>query len=314
MYFFGLLASAGATLLLLGALFLRYLPHGYLLRAGLTCSMDDGCGTTLPVWAGAGFSFLIGGAALGMALFAAYAVSGQLSCSSRRLGEVLAGAVRYPGRVPVTLRGRVLLIPDGRPVSYIVGFLRPRVVVSRGLLDTLDDDELLAVLAHEEGHALRRDNLIALFAQTLAMTFALVPGVRRCFASLRRSQELAADEHARERTGDGLVVAASLHKFARSLSQPRSSALAAAGIGFADEGDVGERIRGLLRDELLVTSKRRLGVVLATLMLLFAGFTGSALAFTQVTIAGTSACASCHQEAPAANAPLSGHGVCSAEI
>lgn len=314
MYFFGLLASAGATLLLLGALFLRYLPHGYLLRAGLACSMDDGCGTTLPVWAGAGFSFLIAGVALGLALFAAYAVCGQLSCSSRRCRDVLAGAVRYPGRVPATLRGRVLLIPDAQPVSYIVGFLKPRVVVSRGLLDTLEDEELLAVLAHEEGHALRQDNLVALFAQTLAMTFAVVPGVRRCFTSLRRSQELAADEHARERTGDGLVVAASLHKFARSLTQPRPSALAAAGMGFADEGDVGERIRGLLKDELMVTSRRRLAVVLATLMFLFAGFTGSALAFTQVTFAGTSACAACHQEAPAANSSLTAHGSCASEI
>ena len=40
-----------------------------------------------------------------------------------------------------------------------VGFLRPRVLVSRGVVRLLDDEELAAGLAHELAHVVRRDNL-----------------------------------------------------------------------------------------------------------------------------------------------------------
>jgi len=201
-------------------------------------------------------------------------------------------------------------------LSYTIGFISPWVVISTGLRDALDDDELFAVLAHEEGHVLRRDNLVILVGQTIALTFALIPGVRACFASLRRCQELAADLFARERTGDGLVVASSLHKFARSVLAPslRQAPPVQAGVGFADEGNVGERIRGLLVDELVVTSKRRLVVAMAALAIMLVGFTGSAAAFTRVTLASGADCAACHHSALGHPVPTAGHGVCSPEI
>lgn len=312
-YLVGLLAAVGATLLLLGALFLRYLPHGILWKAGLTCAMDDGCPTVVPAWAGAGFSFLVAGVAVGLVLFSVVALSGQLSCSGRRCKDLLRAARPFEGTTPEGLRGRVLLVVDEALLSYTIGFLRPWVVISTGLRDSLDDDELFAVLAHEEGHVLRRDNLILLISQTIALAFAVVPGVRVCFAGLRRCQELAADLFARELTGDGLVVASSLHKFAQSIAPPlpRQTQIA---VGFANEGNVGERIRGLLVDELVVTSKRRLVIAIAALAIMLVGFTGSAAAFTQVTLASGADCAACHQSDPGHSEPTAVHGVCSPEI
>ena len=312
-YLVGLLAAVGATLLLLGALFLRYLPHGILWKAGLTCAMDDGCPTGVPAWAGAGFSFLVAGVAVGFVLFAAVALSGQLSCSGRRCKDLLRAARPFEGTTPAGLRGRVLIVVDEALLSYTIGFLRPWVVISTGLREALDDDELFAVLAHEEGHVLRRDNLIILISQTIALAFAVVPGVRVCFAGLRRCQELAADLFARELTGDGLVVASSLHKFAQSILSPTPRLLHTA-VGFAHEGNVGERIRGLLVDELVVTSKRRLAIAIAALAVVFAGFTGSALAFTQVTLASGANCAACHQSDTGHSEATAGHGVCSPQV
>lgn len=312
-YLTGLVAAVGATLVLLVALFLRYLPHGMLWEAGLACAMDDGCATALPPWAGAGFSFLIGGVVLGLVSFTVLALGSQMGCSGRRCKELMQASRPFEGRMPGSLRGRVLLVVDDALRSYTIGFFRPWVVISTGLRDALDDDELFAVLAHEEGHLLRRDNLVILVGQTISLAFAMVPGVRVCYASLRRCQELAADLFARERTGDGLVVASSLHKFARSVASPvvRPTQVA---VGFADEGNVGERIRGLLVDELVVTSRRRFAVAVAALAIVLAGFTGSAAAFTQVTFASSTDCAACHPSGESLTQPATGLGVCSSQI
>ena len=308
-YALGLVAAAAATLLLLGAVFLRYLPHDVLVLAGFACAVDSGCAALLPVWADMGFSFLVGGAMIGLAAFFLLSLCGQLGCSKRHRREA-ASSARALESVAPRLRGRVLVTPDLHPLSYTVGFWRPVVLVSQGLLDALDRDELEAVLAHEEGHVARRDNLLILAGRSLAMTFALVPGVRGCFDGLRRNQELAADLFARERLGDGLVVAASLHKFARSVLRPVGYPVAAA---FADEGDVSARIRGLLRDDLVVTSKRRLAAAVVALTFAFAGFAGSAAAFTQVTLAHETGCSSCHPTAALEITETSGHEECVSE-
>lgn len=304
------MASAAATLLLLISLFLRYLPHQILSKAGLSCQMDDGCATGLPPWADAGFSFLVGGMIAGLALFALFAFICQTSCSGRRRGSLLRMADPYSSPVlSKRLRGRVLLVDDPGPQSYTIGFLRPRVVVSTGLLQALDKEEVVAVLSHEEGHVAARDNLVILIAQTVALAFAVVPGVGVAYQRLRRAQEIAADEFARVCVGDGLLVASSLSKFARSLFSPRR--LPAAAAGFADDGHVAERIRGLLVDDVVSTPKRYAAAVLISIVLLLAVFSGSALAFTGVTLASQADCAACHGPVSQVGTDSTVHGSCS---
>ncbi|MBU2602786.1 MAG: M56 family metallopeptidase [Actinobacteria bacterium] len=307
-YLATLLAAAGATLALLVSLLLRYLPHGLLTRAGLACDMEEACATPLPPWAGSTFSFLIGGVIVGLVLFAGVAIYGQTSSSTRRRLDVVSSAMEFPGTVPSGLRGRVYLVDDPAPVSYTIGFWRPQVIVSSGLLATLDADELSAALAHEEGHVAAADNLIVLVARTLALTFALVPGVGMAYARLRKAQERAADEFARDRTGDGLLVAASLTKFARSLLPPAPSRrVEIATTSFAEEGDVSERVRGLLSNGRVATSKRRLAAIALVFVVLVTTFAGSALAFTGVTLASRSDCSACHESRVASTGAATMH-------
>lgn len=307
-YLTALLAAAAATLVGLAALLIRYLPHEYLTRAGLACKTDEGCATALPQWAGAGFSFLLGGILIGFLLFAAFTLSSQMSASGRRRLDLVRVAGRMGSPLPPGLRGRTLLIDDPCPLSYTIGFLRPAVVVSTGLFETLDAEEVQAVLAHEEAHVAARDNLVLLLANTLAMTFALVPGVRLAFARLRRAQELAADDFATRRIGDSLVVASSLQKFARSLFGP---ARPAAAVGFAEGGNVTERIEGLLFGEVVRTSRRWAAGAILVLGLLFGSFVGSALAVTDVILYEETASAACHGHGETRDgAPGSAHGSC----
>ncbi|HEX9683515.1 MAG TPA: M48 family metalloprotease, partial [Acidimicrobiales bacterium] len=54
---------------------------------------------------------------------------------------------------------RVNLVDDGDAYSLTFGLLRPRVVISRGLVDRSSDRELAAVLVHERYHVANLDPL-----------------------------------------------------------------------------------------------------------------------------------------------------------
>ncbi len=77
---------------------------------------------------------------------------------------VYATCQRHQVSVP-TLK----LIDDMNPTAYCYGSTanRSRLVVTRGLLHYLDDEELKAVYAHELGHIIHRDFIVMTIASTL---------------------------------------------------------------------------------------------------------------------------------------------------
>jgi Zn-dependent protease with chaperone function len=64
---------------------------------------------------------------------------------------------------------RLKLIDDGTPQAYCYGSTAnsARLVTTRGLVDTLDDEELKAVYGHELGHIVHRDFIVMTIAATL---------------------------------------------------------------------------------------------------------------------------------------------------
>lgn len=288
-YFSFLIAGAGATLLFLGTALLHYLPHNVLNKIGLDCAPSSGC-ATLPIWLASTISLLVGGALLGLLVVASLALVSGLA-GSRRLSSRIARASRpLVDLVPAHLRSVTCIIEDPAPLSYTLGALRARIVVSEGLLEALEPEEVQAVLAHEEGHLLAHDGLLILIGQTIASSMAVVPGMRLAFARMRRAQELAADEYATAAVGDALVVASSLQKFARSLVSPPAPAPA-----FVQEGGVAERIQELLKDWVTKTgtSRRRLALAIGLSFVVLASFSTSAMAYTGVTRASGQPCSAC---------------------
>jgi Zn-dependent protease with chaperone function len=82
-----------------------------------------------------------------------------LWCVGRRLRRSLGltGALRE--LAPAERGDRVSIVETDTRFAYCIGLLRPRIVVSSGLIARLTRPELEAVLAHERGHAARFDNL-----------------------------------------------------------------------------------------------------------------------------------------------------------
>ncbi|MBM3472098.1 MAG: M56 family metallopeptidase [Armatimonadetes bacterium] len=130
---------------------------------------------------------------------------------SWRYARVLAGVST---EVPEL---RVWLTPLDRPWSACLGLLRQRVYITSGLAKLLDPEELSAVIAHEQAHARRRDNLRQLLAQAAFGPTVAMPTAHLCLRRLQASIERAADHEAAREETDGQALASALVKAARKL-------------------------------------------------------------------------------------------------
>lgn len=129
-------------------------------------------------------------------------VVGEQAHAARRLAaQVAARGGPAPSRLreaaaEMGLGGRVELIESRGRFSFVYGLLEPRVVISRGFLETLDADELRAVLAHERYHVRKLDPLRALVGATLVRAFFLMPFCAALRDRYLKGRELAADRAA----------------------------------------------------------------------------------------------------------------------
>ena len=92
------------------------------------------------------------------------------------------------------------------------GFAHPRVLVSAGALVALDDDELAAALAHEQGHIARRHRFALLFAALCRGVARFLPGTRAASAELLFHLERDADRWALEQRHEPLALARAITK------------------------------------------------------------------------------------------------------
>ncbi|GAB3671530.1 M48 family metalloprotease [Halopiger thermotolerans] len=158
--------------------------------------------------------------------------------SLQRIVDRLAAQVAVPAP-------EVRVGSSATPTAVTAGY-RPAtstIVVSRGLLEELEDRELEAVLAHELAHVINRDAAV--------MTFLAVPGAnanaaivrhvinpvvaipaavayavsRWCIAVVSSTREYAADDGAVAITGDPAALASALEKLDAELERRPSSDL-----------------------------------------------------------------------------------------
>jgi Zn-dependent protease with chaperone function len=98
--------------------------------------------------------------------------------------------------------GRLRLVTDPRPLAFCVGFVRPTVWLTTGLVSALDREGLTAVLRHEGHHLRHRDPFKLLLVRVLADAFFFLPVVRELGRAYEVHKELAADaEAALDRAG-----------------------------------------------------------------------------------------------------------------
>lgn len=116
----------------------------------------------------------------------------------------LARAAHRSDTIPVRCVGA-----DVR-VAFCAGLWRPQIYVSLGTVAGLADDELAAVLAHENAHARRRDPLRGLLVRACADVAFFAPLLRWWQHRRHLNAELAADRAAVEHAGAPALAGALL--------------------------------------------------------------------------------------------------------
>jgi hypothetical protein len=103
----------------------------------------------------------------------------------------------------------VRVLEINTPYSAQIGFWRPELVVSQGLLDTLPPSHRQAVLAHERAHAHYRDTFCFFWLGWLRQISSWLPYSTAIWEELLVLRELRADRWAAQET-DGLLLAETL--------------------------------------------------------------------------------------------------------
>ena len=133
------------------------------------------------------------------------------------------------------------------PLMALVGVLRPRLIVTRGLVAALDEEELAASIAHEVGHSRARDNLSRLLMRAAPDLLAATPVARAierrwAAAAEHRADRMAAHDSqvARCALASALVKVARLTPTVTPIAEPISTLI--------DGGEIASRVERLLAD------------------------------------------------------------------
>ena len=295
-YFALLVSMAVVTLGLSVFLFLFLAPHWLMGGSGAACVFGTYCLHALPPWV----SFTL--------WLSVTAILGWLVVS---MGWTCLVAIRASGRVrravlaratPVTTSSRypVYEAADRTIFAWTAGFWRPIILVTQGLRESLPPEELDVVLAHEEAHASGHDNLILLVSRIIGGALPFFPGAARAHGGVRRSVEISADAFASRGTGDRLLVAMSVSRVARLLTDPAAfRRLAAQEItaAFAHGELAVERVKRLVGDQRPAPSRHRLFFGVATLALVLVVFGMSLYSVTGNSLTGDPAPIACAEHA-----------------
>ncbi len=118
----------------------------------------------------------------------------------------------------------LLVVDTDRAMLALAGVIRPRVVVSRGVLQALSPHQLDAALEHERAHQFSRDNLKRFLLLLAPGIFPLSRGFAAMDRSWARFTEWAADDRAAAGNSQrSLSLAEALVRVARMVPSSRAS-------------------------------------------------------------------------------------------
>jgi Zn-dependent protease with chaperone function len=191
---------------------------------------------------GATFSFWDGnityGLALGFVLWAALEGIKLAWAGVRFLHKVQT----YPR---VDVQGvSCLRLDTVAPFIAQVGFWNPQMLVSQGLLDTLDQEHLAAVLSHEQAHHYYRDTFWFFWLGWLRRITSWLPNTQALWDELLALRELRADSWAAQQV-DIFALAESLVLVGQASPTHVESELLCAGIALSPNR-LEERVEALL--------------------------------------------------------------------
>lgn len=110
--------------------------------------------------------------------------------------------------------------PHSFPIIAVVGSFRPRLFIADHVLQTLNEEELAAAIAHECGHLAAFDNFKRSLVRASRSALLIIPCGRSLDRAWAEASESAADEYAAQESANVAVnLAAALVRIARLIPQ-----------------------------------------------------------------------------------------------
>jgi len=176
----------------------------------------------------------------------------------------------------------IRIFASGKPECFCAGFLKPQIYISTAAAGALSDNELAAVLAHEQYHQQAKHPLTGALVHAVASALWFLPIVRDFEKRWLAAKEVAADAAAQNGRDGKISLVSALVKLSSHLAAP------AAVSGFAEHSIIDIRIT-VLEGQGLKFAPLALTKIIVSVMVLAVLFT----AFIPRTQAQTISVAPC---------------------
>lgn len=115
--------------------------------------------------------------------------------------------------IPFIRKGKqIYILPTAEVAAFTIGLFRPKVVMSEGLLQTFSDEEIDAIIFHEEYHQNKWDPLKLFCFTLLAEGMMYIPILKELLQRYHTYQELAADKYAMQKMESSFELGSALLK------------------------------------------------------------------------------------------------------
>ncbi|MEW6456707.1 MAG: M56 family metallopeptidase [Acidobacteriota bacterium] len=139
---------------------------------------------------------------------------------------------------------RIISFKNDFNIAFTSGLIFPKIYVSTGLIESLNEEEIKAVLLHEKSHLKRKDPLKSIILYFFSSLFSFLPVSKNIFSIFKRCSEFMADDYALNFSGPSLNLASSLLKIKKNnIDSVRNF------INFYKDEFINERLERLLNIE-----------------------------------------------------------------
>lgn len=118
-------------------------------------------------------------------------------------------------------KNEIMVISHPSAIAITMGLVRPKIVISTGLMNLLNEDELAAVMYHEIYHKESRDPLKIFLISLCSSTLWYLPILKWFNQKYRIVNELLADEFAIEKQATSVNLGSALLKMLKVGKQER---------------------------------------------------------------------------------------------
>lgn len=119
----------------------------------------------------------------------------------------------YKVLIPFIRKGKqIYILPTAEVAAFTIGLFRPKVVISEGMIQTFSDEEMDAIIFHEEYHQNNHDPLKLFCFTLLAEGMMYIPVLKGLLQRYHTYQELAADKYAMQKMESSFELGSALLK------------------------------------------------------------------------------------------------------